>query len=85
MGGIPALFKSFTSQAGFDYDVSLETVAGANLDFRYEAKLSLLARAWDHVVLQAYSTLDRTHPEMRPRSSLLGPARGPVLLLESAR
>ena len=62
MGGIPALFKSFTSQAGFDYDVSLETVAGANLDFHYEAKLALLARAWDHVVLQAYSTLDENAP-----------------------
>ena len=62
MGGIPALFKSFTSQAGFDYDVSLETAAGANLDFHYEAKQELLARAWDHVVLQAYSTLDKDAP-----------------------
>ena len=62
MGGIPALFKSFTSQVGLDYDVSLETVAGANLDFHYDTKLSLLARAWDHVVLQAYSTLDKDSP-----------------------
>jgi hypothetical protein len=62
MGGIPALFKSFTSQAGFDYDVSLETIAGANLDIHYETKLALLARAWDHVVLQAYSTLDANAP-----------------------
>jgi hypothetical protein len=62
MGGIPALFKSFTSQAGFDYDVSLETIAGANLDIHYETKLALLARAWDQVVLQAYSTLDANAP-----------------------
>jgi putative endopeptidase len=62
MGGIPALFKSFTTQAGFNYDVSLETAAGANLDFHYEAKQALLARAWDHVVLQAYSTLDENAP-----------------------
>jgi hypothetical protein len=62
MGGIPALFKSFTSQAGFDYDVSLETIAGANLDIHYETKLALLTRAWDHVVLQAYSTLDANAP-----------------------
>jgi len=61
-GGIPALFKSFTSQAGLDYDVSLETAAGANLDFHYESRLELLARAWDHVVLQAYSTLDANAP-----------------------
>jgi hypothetical protein len=62
MGGVPALFKSFTSQAGLDYDVSLETAAGANLDFHYESRLELLARAWDHVVLQAYSTLDANAP-----------------------
>ena len=62
VGGIPALFKSFTSQAGFDYDVSLETIAGADLDFHYETKLDLLARAWDQVVLQAYSTLDANAP-----------------------
>jgi len=62
VGGIPALFKSFTSQAGFDYDVSLETIAGANLDIHYETKLALLARAWDQVVLQAYSTLDANAP-----------------------
>jgi len=62
MGGVPALFKSFTGQAGFDYDVSLETIAGANLDIHYETKLALLARAWDQVVLQAYSTLDANAP-----------------------
>jgi hypothetical protein len=62
MGGIPALFKSFTSQAGVEYDVSLETIAGANLDLHFETKSALLARAWDHVVLQAYSTLDANAP-----------------------
>jgi len=62
VGGVPALFKSFTSQAGIDYEVSLETVAGANLDLHYKTKLTLLARAWDHVVLQAYSTLDAKAP-----------------------
>jgi hypothetical protein len=62
MGGVPALFKSFASQAGFDYDVSIEAVGGANLDFHYESKTALLARPWDHVVLQAYSTMDRNAP-----------------------
>ena len=33
IGGVPALFKSFTTQAGLDYDVSLETRAGIGLDF----------------------------------------------------
>ena len=62
MGGIPALFKSFTGQAGLHYEVSLETAAGVNLDFHYEEKSALIARAWDHVVLQAYSTLDADAP-----------------------
>jgi len=62
MGGVPALFKSFASQAGFDYDVSIEAVGGANLDFHFESKNALLARPWDHVVLQAYSTMDRNAP-----------------------
>lgn len=62
MGGIPALFKSFTGQAGLHYEVSLETAAGANLDFHYQEKPALIARPWDHVVLQAYSTLDADAP-----------------------
>ena len=33
IGGVPALFKSFTQQAGLDYDVSLETRGGVGLDF----------------------------------------------------
>ena len=32
IGGVPALFKSFTQQAGLDYDVSLETRGGVGLD-----------------------------------------------------
>jgi hypothetical protein len=62
MGGVPALFKSFANQAGFDFDVSMEAVGGANLDLHYESKAALLARPWDHVVLQGYSTLDRDAP-----------------------
>ena len=37
-GGVPALFKSFTQQAGLDYDVSLETRGGTGLDFHLENK-----------------------------------------------
>ncbi|RPI53679.1 MAG: hypothetical protein EHM55_13080 [Acidobacteria bacterium] len=29
IGGVPALFKSFTEQAGLDYDVNLETRGGS--------------------------------------------------------
>ena len=62
VGGVPALFKSFASQAGLRYEVSLEIAGGTNLDFHYEQKAALIARPWDHVLLQAYSTLDEKAP-----------------------
>jgi hypothetical protein len=62
MGGVPALFKAFATQAGLDYDVSLETVPGVGLDYHYANKRALLDRKWDEVVLQSFSTLDAAHP-----------------------
>jgi len=61
-GGVPALFRAFTSQAGLHYEVSLEAAGGMNLDFHYTQKSALIARHWDHVVLQPYSTLDESDP-----------------------
>ncbi len=62
MGGVPALFKTFTRESGLAYDVSLETASGMNLDFHYEQKRALIGGAWDHVVVQGYSTLDADAP-----------------------
>jgi hypothetical protein len=63
VGGVPALFKSFTQQAGLDYDVSLETRGGVGLDFHLENKLSVIGtRGWDKVVMHGYSTLDADKP-----------------------
>ena len=63
IGGVPALFKSFTQQAGLDYDVSLETRGGAGLDFHLENKLAEIgSRSWDTVVMHGYSTLDAAKP-----------------------
>ncbi len=62
IGGVPALFKCFTAEAGLDYQVSHEVSGGINLDFHYLQKAALIARHWDHVVLQPYSTLDKEHP-----------------------
>ena len=62
VGGVPALFKAFARQSGLAYDVHLEVAGGMNLDFHLEEKSSLIARAWDHVVLQGYSTLDAESP-----------------------
>ena len=63
IGGVPALFKSFTKEAGLDYDVSLETHPGIGLDWhlanRHDA---LVSRPWDVVVMHGYSTLDATRP-----------------------
>jgi hypothetical protein len=63
IGGVPALFKSFTQQSGLDYDVSLETRGGAGLDFHIENKLGVIGdRSWDTVVMHGYSTLDAAKP-----------------------
>lgn len=62
IGGVPALFKRFTMEAGLAYDVSLETHPGVGLDWHFAQRRPLVARAWDVVVLQSYSTLDAAHP-----------------------
>jgi len=63
IGGIPALVKSFIQQAGIDYDVFLETRAGAGLDYHLDHKLGLIGkRGWDKVVMHGYSTLDMDKP-----------------------
>jgi uncharacterized protein DUF4886 len=63
IGGVPALFKSFTQQAGLDYDVSLETRGGVGLDFHLQNKLGAIGkRGWDKVVMHGYSTLDADKP-----------------------
>ena len=61
-GGVPALFKEFTVEAGLNYAVSLETQGGQSLAFHYDQRRTLFDRAWDAVVLQEYSTLDRDRP-----------------------
>ena len=62
VGGVPALFKLFTQEAGLDYRVSLETAAGQSLEWHWLNKRPLIDRAWDHVVLQEYSTIDPHRP-----------------------
>jgi hypothetical protein len=61
-GGVPALFRAFTQQAGLDYEVSLATVGGTGLDFHYEHQLPLIDRRWDHVILSGNSVLDQHRP-----------------------
>ena len=58
IGGVPALFKAFTQEAGLDYAVSLETQPGSNLDFHYINRLALIDKAWDKVVMHGQSNLD---------------------------
>lgn len=62
IGGVPALFKAFTEEAGLHYDVSLETSPGKGLDWHYEHRLKLIDKPFDKVVLQSYSTLDAARP-----------------------
>lgn len=59
IGGVPALFKSFTTQAGLDYDVYLETRGGSGFEYHLENKLAVIGKhAWDKVVMQGQSALD---------------------------
>lgn len=63
IGGVPALFKSFTRQAGLSYDVFLETRGGSNLDFHLANKQEQLgSQPWDLVVMHGHSTLDNRAP-----------------------
>src|SRR3984957_11696667 len=62
VGGVPALFKTFTAEAGLDYTVSLETVGGKDLQYHLDNKRALIDQAWDHVVLQSFSTMDAARP-----------------------
>ena len=62
-GGVPALFKSFTTQAGLNYDVYLETQPGVGIDWHLEHKLDVIGqRPWDSVVMHGFSTLDPKKP-----------------------
>jgi hypothetical protein len=63
IGGLPALFKSFTAQAGLHYDVYLETEPGVGLDWHLDHKSGVLGqRAWDSVVMHGFSLLDVRNP-----------------------
>ena len=63
IGGVPALFKSFTQQAGLEYDVALETRGGSGLDFHLAEKLGVIgSQAWDTVVMHGFSLLDAQKP-----------------------
>ncbi|MEO7412700.1 MAG: PEP-CTERM sorting domain-containing protein, partial [Opitutaceae bacterium] len=61
-GGVPALFKAFTVQAGRNFAVSLETSPGKNFDYHVQTKSETIGRAWDNVVALGYSTLDQAKP-----------------------
>ena len=63
VGGVPALFKVFTEQAGLKFDVALETRGGVGIDFHLQnKKAEISSRAWDIVVAHGYSTLDQDKP-----------------------
>ena len=61
-GGIPAIFKKFTVQAGLDYDVALSARNAATLRGHYlntngvwDLRINIASRKWDVVVLQEQS------------------------------
>jgi len=62
VGGVPALFRLFTQEAGLNFAVSLETSPGKTLKWHWDNRQSAIDRPWDHVVMQEYSTLDPAAP-----------------------
>ena len=62
VGGVPALFKIFTAEAGLDFAVSLETVGGSNLDLHLKEKAPLIVKRWDVVFMLGQSMLDNRKP-----------------------
>jgi hypothetical protein len=61
-GGVPALFKMFTNEAGRNFRVCLETVGGTNFDYHVQKKAAVIGQPWDYVVTQGYSLLDKKNP-----------------------
>src|SRR6478735_2166489 len=52
VGGVPALVKAMTVEAGLDYDVSLETHSGVGIDWHLANKLDVLTKKpYDVVVM----------------------------------
>lgn len=62
IGGVPALFRRMCEEAGLDYEVSLETLAGADLARHWNDKRAAIDQPWDVVVLQSHSTIDAKDP-----------------------
>jgi hypothetical protein len=62
IGGVPALFKSFTQAAGLAYDVHLELASGQGFDYHLAKKSELIGQRWDLVVMQSFSLLDQAKP-----------------------
>lgn len=62
VGGVPALFKLFTIEAGLTYQVSVETVPGETLKYHYTHEKKGIDRHWDYVILQEFSTLSPADP-----------------------
>ena len=62
IGGVPAIFKAFVTQAGRDFNVSLETSPGKNLEYHFREKAEVIGRRWDYVLLQGHSLLDKDRP-----------------------
>ncbi|OUJ74683.1 DUF4886 domain-containing protein [Hymenobacter crusticola] len=55
-GGIPAIFKKLTDEAGMAYEVHLESISGMPLKFHYDSVRAVVDRpGWDAVVLQEHS------------------------------
>lgn len=62
IGGVPALFATFSEELKQDWQVSLETSPGKDLAWHLDNRRAAIGHRWDVVLLQGYSTLDPAQP-----------------------
>lgn len=56
-GGVPGIFKKLTTQAGLNYNITIEAVSGESLNYHVANKSAIIGDAkWNIVVLQEQST-----------------------------
>jgi hypothetical protein len=61
-GGVPALFKAFTQQAGLNHAISHLLNGGKGIDFHVQEHATTFKQPWDLAILMSHSVLDRERP-----------------------
>lgn len=61
-GGVAAMLKRFTQEAGLHYDISVEAAFGRSLKWHWTHRREAIVQRWDKVILQEQSMLSKEKP-----------------------